>query len=58
MTAIEHHFTVIGNPGNPGFRGFLAEQLGFIKGIVTGQLEQLYPGISVIRNVAHGAPTV
>jgi hypothetical protein len=36
MAAIEHHFTVIWHPGNPGLWGFLTEQLGLIKGIVTG----------------------
>jgi hypothetical protein len=56
MAAIEYHFTVIWHPGNPGLWGFLTEQLGFIKGIVTGWLEQLYPGIPVVRDLANRVP--
>jgi len=56
LASIENNFTTIWNPGNPSIWGFLTEQLGFVKTVFTGRLEQLDPGIAVVRDVANRIP--
>jgi hypothetical protein len=56
LAFIQHNLPMIWHPGNPSFWGLLAKQLGLIKCIVTGQLEQLDPSISAVGDVANRPP--